>query len=217
MSQTTLWGPSDLPPERDLLARTKKLMPAYGVRREDLKGIAKAPRGIHTLQRIYFGSHVVNIPPQVLESLNPIEILAAYGGVYKARMEDYSFRERPDLLRMMPVRPSRLETVVDDFILCIHKGFELQGVGKGNHANHKNNAYPTDKGSLSRLHQLPQGTKRGLRMAMNPPAEVQLPYDRNSDGRNVGLYIADIFRVLSSRFEYNQRTSEALKTGFNIT
>ena len=191
-------------PEESLLARVGQHRSAYGVTLQDLHKIGHADGGFNTLRRLFYGINMVPIPAEVLAVLNPVEILAAYVGVFSDRYEPMIARR--DGIAIIRQRPdTTLDTVIDDFCHSIGTGFKKPGIGGKTNMTHPNNVYPVAKGSLVRLCELPDDAKEGLLAAMTPPAEMEMPYDRNIDGSSKRVYIDDIMRALDAKYFVNNR------------
>ncbi len=201
--QLHFW-PEHLKERADLLTLVQDHKPGYGIRDYDLSRVNHAIGGYNSLQRIFIGASIIDFPAEVLDALNPMEILAAYAGVYRTRYNN--FVQFPNGVRKVIYHggPSSLETVVDDLRSAIHDGFSQPGIGGKTNHKHPYNVFPVWNWSLKRLNELEQETKNKLVSVMNPPELIEGPDEAVLRSQSPRTLIVGIHNLLYDHFSANQ-------------
>jgi hypothetical protein len=165
----------------------------YGIRRKDLAVLGKT-----TLKHIFYGIHNIDIPDEMLESMNPDEILTKY---YSAGAKKYNNNH------LRNPEPEDFVTLTKDMD---RQAYPMIGVM----ARDAKKRLPHGRlDQRARLDSLPDRVKYDfvesffsyfIRSTREAPHDPDSFYNRNMDGDDKEVYATDIYRF----FEHKWKTTE---------
>jgi hypothetical protein len=162
----------------------------FGIRRKDLSVL-----GYKTLEHIFYGIHNIDIPYEMLEAMNPDEILAKYYSAGRTKRNNYHLREP---------QPEDFVTLTREMDRNAYPAIGVMARDAKKRLPHK------DGEQRARLDSLPENVKQAfvesffsgyvpsIRESMYHPDAF---YDRNIDGHSREVYVTDIYRFFEHKWK----------------